>query len=143
MFDYIIEKIKKKELIYKPYCHLYIEDLLSDDHFSSIVSAREINIPTANCDADLFKSLFERGYKIIPFPGCIENEKKYIKWHKFKKKKLWNTESSCESSGVTLRLKKPETEIIIKLKNLGYRNFYFNIRNLFVIFSSFSSFFRK
>ena len=88
MFDYIIEKIKKKELIYKPYCHLYIEDLLSDDHFSSIVSAREINIPTANCDADLFKSLFERGYKIIPFPGCIENEKKYIKWHKFKKKKI-------------------------------------------------------
>jgi anaerobic magnesium-protoporphyrin IX monomethyl ester cyclase len=34
-------------------------------------------------------------------------------------------------------------EMIIKLKNIGYRKFYLNLRNLFVIFLSLTSFFRK
>ena len=34
-------------------------------------------------------------------------------------------------------------DIIIKLKNLGYRKFYSDIRNLYVVFLSFISFFRK
>ena len=34
-------------------------------------------------------------------------------------------------------------DIIIKLKNLAYKKFYYDIRNLFVIFLSLTSFFRK
>ena len=34
-------------------------------------------------------------------------------------------------------------DILIKLKNLGYRKFYFNIKNFFIIFLSFTSFLRK
>ena len=34
-------------------------------------------------------------------------------------------------------------DVLIKLKNLGYIKFYFNIRNFFIIFLSLTSFFRK
>ena len=34
-------------------------------------------------------------------------------------------------------------DILIKLKNLGYRKFYFNLKNFFIILLSFTSFLRK
>ena len=40
-------------------------------------------------------------------------------------------------------VKSLNNDIIIKLKNLGYKKFYSDIRNLFVIFLSLTSFLRK
>ena len=119
MFNYVIEKIKRSEFKNTPFRHLYIENLFDENHFSAITNAREINIPPINCDSDLFDSLFEKGYKIIGFPGCITDKAKYIKWHETNRGgKLSSTHSACEGFGITLRLYKPETEILIKLKNL-------------------------
>ena len=71
-----------------------------------------------------------------PYPGTpAYNEfKNKIIVHKFEKFNQYN---------LVYEHKSLNNDIIIKLKNLGYKKFYFNIRNLFVIFLSLTSFFRK
>lgn len=67
----------------------------------------------ASSDSDLFEGLFEKGYKIISFPGCITDQKKYMEWHSGKSKAKHH--SACEGFGVTLRLFDPTTDILIEL----------------------------
>ena len=71
-----------------------------------------------------------------PYPGTpVYNEfKNKIIVHKFEKYNQYN---------LVYNHKSLNNDIIIKLKNLGYRKFYSDIRNLFVVFLSFISFFRK
>ena len=115
MFDYVIEKIESAQLTDDPFRHIYIEDLFSPQHFSEIVSAEEIALPPRESDSALFDLLFERGYKIINFPGCITDKTKYIEWHK-NRKRTAATHSTCEGFGVTLRLEEPQTGILAKIK---------------------------
>jgi len=71
-----------------------------------------------------------------PYPGTpVYNEfKNKIVVHKLEKYNQYN---------LVYNHKSLNNDIIIKLKNLGYRKFYSDIRNLFVVFLSFISFFRK
>ena len=71
-----------------------------------------------------------------PYPGTpAYNEfKNKIVVHKFEKYNQYN---------LVYEHKSLNNDIIIKLKNLGYKKFYYDIRNLFVIFLSLTSFFRK
>jgi len=116
MFDYVIERIKNAELTEAPFRHLYLENLFSPEHFAEIMSAPEIRIPAKRNDADLFDALFSSGYKIVNFPGCITNQKKYIAWHEGGKIAA-DSHSLCEAFGITLRLEEPSTEILLKIKD--------------------------
>ena len=117
MFDYIIKKIDKAKIIKKPYDHFYVQNLFSLKHFSQLIKTKEININNKKNNDDLFASLFKNGYKIIGFPGCITSQKKYVKWQENKiNNTSTNIHSACEGFGMTLRLYKPESEILIKLK---------------------------
>ena len=71
-----------------------------------------------------------------PYPGTpAHNEfKDKIIVHEFEKYTQYN---------LVYNHKYLNNDIIIKLKNFGYKKFYSDIRNFFVIFLSFASFFRK
>lgn len=113
-FDYLIKKIKNAEVSTDPFDHIYIEDFFSDPHFQDITQSTEINLePAANDDA-LFERLFEAGYKIIDFPGCVIDRDQYVKWHRQRAIDR-TTNSACEGYGMTLRLTAPKTPIIAQL----------------------------
>jgi len=114
-FDYLLNRIAEATFESVPFRHIYIKDFFEGGHFSQIVSAPEILLPSVESDEQIFKILFERNYKIISFPGCITNKDVYIKWHKERKVNSDHTNSSCEGFGVTLRLTKPTSSIITDL----------------------------
>jgi hypothetical protein len=115
MFDYVIKKIENAEFTETPFRHLYLENLFSPEHFDEITSAPEVHIPPKRDDTDLFNALFSNGYKIVNFPGCITNQKRYIAWHEGRKAGA-DTHSLCEGFGITLRLEEPRTDILLKIK---------------------------
>lgn len=114
-FTYLIDKIKKAKFQELPFKHLELNEFLNEKDFNEITSAREINLPEQETDENLFEELFKYGYKIIPFPGAITDHKQYIENHK--RSIPIESHSACESSGVVLRLMKPNTKILIDLKN--------------------------
>jgi hypothetical protein len=114
-FTYLIDKIKKAKFQELPFKHLELNEFLNEKDFNEITSSREINLPEQETDENLFEELFKYGYKIIPFPGAITDHKQYIENHK--RSIPIESHSACESSGVVLRLMKPNTKILIDLKN--------------------------
>ena len=85
MFSYLINKIQDAEFKTEPFRHLHIKSFLSDAHFNEIVCSTEINLTPQAGDDGLFDEMFNKGYKVIVFPGCITNKDEYIDWHKEKR----------------------------------------------------------
>lgn len=123
-YDYILKKIDEAQVINEPFQHLQINDFFSSEHFEEIIQSREVNIKLSKDDNDLFENLFDSGYKIIKFPGCIENKNEYVKWHKTKKVSQ-KTNTSCEGFGVVLRLleanSKPIQELMSFLESSEFK----------------------
>jgi len=71
-----------------------------------------------------------------PYPGTPA-------YNEFKDKIIVNDFEKYNQYNLVYNHKSLNNDVLIKLKNLGYRKFYFNIRNLFIIFLSLTSFFRK
>lgn len=115
-FSYLIEKIEAADFSEFPFRHIYLDDFFSPADFAEITTAPEIALSPAESDAHLFSLLFERGYKIIDFPGCITDQDRYIRWHAEKKIVNTVTNTACEGFGVTLRLIAPKTPFISELK---------------------------
>ena len=113
-FCYLLDKIRDAEFSTEPFRFLQVKDFFSTEHFSEIISAREIALKECRNDDELFSVLFENGYKIIDFPGCIVDKKAYIEWHSSKELRRV-TSTSCEGFGVTLRLYSAKSQIIADL----------------------------
>ena len=114
-FDYVIQKIRNAPLKLDPFPHFAIDNLFTPTHFEAIVNAPEIKTSQALDDNDLFASLFDAGYQIIEFPGCVTDMDHYLRWHSDRTADRATTSSSCEGFGVTLRLKSPQTPIVAEL----------------------------
>ena len=71
-----------------------------------------------------------------PYPGTPA-------YNDFKDKIVVQDYEKYNQYNLVYKHKSIDNNILIKLKNLGYRKFYFNIRNFFVTFLSLTSFFRK
>jgi len=71
-----------------------------------------------------------------PYPGTPA-------YNEFKNKIVVREFEKFNQYNLVYEHKSLNNDIIIKLKNLGYKKFYFDIRNLFVIFLSLTSFLRK
>ena len=71
-----------------------------------------------------------------PYPGTPA-------YNDFKDKIVVQEYEKYNQYNLVYKHKSIDNNILIKLKNLGYRKFYFNIRNFFVTFLSLTSFFRK
>jgi hypothetical protein len=109
-FNYIVEKIQSAEFSSVPFRHIYIEDLFSIKHFEDIIRSQEIAPPIATNDRELIDGLYEKGYKVISFPGCITDIEEYINWHNGNK--VSDFHSACEGFGMTLRLYEKKTPIL-------------------------------
>lgn len=119
-FNYLLEKIAAADFEDEPFRHIEINNFFSKADFEAIVSAPEIAISGLGSDAHLFDSLFENGYKIIDFPGCITDRDTYMRWHQIKDQQERHNNSACEGFGITLRLMKSSSDIISKLN--GFLN---------------------
>jgi hypothetical protein len=101
-FSYLIQKIKDKHFESEPFNHIYIEDFFSKEHFLLILASKEISSPIANNDKELIDGLLGKGFKPIPFPGCVTDIDKYISWHQEGRTIPHHT--ACGGSGMALRL---------------------------------------
>ena len=114
-FHYLIKKIEEAELRSEPFPHILIDDFFTEKDFEEIISVKENRLPEAKSDEELFEYLFEFGYKIVNFPGCITDKKEYLKWHSGKRTTS-HKHSACESFGMTLRQTNPKSELFKELK---------------------------
>ena len=103
-FGYLLDRIRAAEFTQLPFRHLQINKLFEKQHFAEITSAPEVALSNLPDDEALFDALFDNGYKIINFPGCITNKVKYIRWHREKHRQHNVNNSACEGFGITLRL---------------------------------------
>ncbi len=71
-----------------------------------------------------------------PYPGTPVHKE-------FEDKIIVNEFEKYTQYNLVYKHKSLNNDIIIKLKNFGYKKFYYDFRNLFVIFLSLSSFFKK
>lgn len=134
-FQYILDKINATPISSDPFSHLYIDNVFDDNDFQEIIKSQDIKIDPAVDDKELFDSLFANGYRIVEFPGCTENYKEYIAWHK-EKQISKKTNSSCEGFGVVLRQENPKTNIIKELDSfLNSQSFIECISQKFDIYS--------
>ena len=113
-FQYILEKINTAPIIEDPFPHLEIQNIFEQADFNKIIESDDIKLPPAINDANLFDILFDKGYRIIEFPGCTENYKEYINWHS-NKKITRKTNTACEGFGVVLRQENPGSEAVKEL----------------------------
>jgi hypothetical protein len=123
-FSYLLDKIVNAEFQQYPFKHIYIDDFIHERDFAEIVSSPEVAIPPVSSDEALFDQLFARGYKILPFPGCIVDKKEYIEWHADKANIRGRKKTSggrqvrtlCEGFGVTLRLATSQNGVLGELR---------------------------
>lgn len=113
-FDYITDKVRSAPFTTDPFKHIYIEDLFTAEDFAEITGSPDIDIPAAANDEDLFEKLHSHGYRIIEFPGCVEDKDAYLTWHRERDKDT-RTNSACEGFGMTLRLTKPTAPVLKEL----------------------------
>lgn len=113
-FNYLIEKINKTENTVEPFNLLMVNNFFSESHFKEIIKSTQISTPVFSSDIEMFEYLFNNGYKIIDFPGCIANQKEYISWHN-SKSITSKINTSCESFGMTLRLMEPKSNFLLSL----------------------------
>lgn len=113
-FYYILNKLKKAKFKYIPFKHIEINNLFKLKDFKDIINSKEIDFPKKIDSKTLINYLFENGYKSINFPGSVTSTSAYLNWRKNKKKQKYNN-SSCEGFGMTFRLKRAETGIIVDL----------------------------
>ena len=114
MFSYLLDKIKAAEFSEIPFQHIEIKNIFLREHLDEILSSPEINVAGLSSDEQLFRSLFDLGYKIIDFPGCIQDRTNYIRWHRNKEKSSI-TNTACEGFGMTVRMAAASTPIIQSL----------------------------
>lgn len=123
-FEYLCDKIKSASFRDNPFRYLYISDLIESRHFSELTSAPQIKLRACGSDRELFERLYDAGWKIIEFPGCITSDRRYIRWHKARAGTVYNN-SACEGFGVTLRLDQAKSGLLEELQAfLSSRDFH-------------------
>lgn len=113
-FAYVLERIAAAEPTSDPFPHLHLEDVFTADDFEAIISAPEIAVPSQRSDEELFEALFERSYKIISFPGCITDRRRYLRWHGTRGADR-AISPTCEGFGMTLRLESATSPVVAEL----------------------------
>ena len=113
-FDYLLDKIARAELLGDPFRHIWIDDLFTQEHFSAITAVPEIDVH-ARTDETLFDALFDQGYQIIDFPGCVTDRQTYLRWRQEPHSLRGLNHSACEGFGMALRLTAPSSPLLAEL----------------------------
>ena len=102
-FDYLLDKVAAHTFATEPFRHLLIEDFLSPEHLSQVITSPQICLPLAPDTATLLDSLQRGGYAVEPFPGCTTDVPLYLRYLETGE---WpNGNGVVEGVGLTLRLK--------------------------------------
>ena len=99
MFNYILEKIEKANIINYPFPHLDIENFLSDEYLNLIINDSQIHFDVMNTNDELYNKLINENWKIKDFPGCLsiwEDYKKFIG-------KNYKSSDPIKNVGITFR----------------------------------------
>lgn len=113
-FAYLAEKIRTAPFVQEPFKHIHLEDFFTQEDFDAIVTAQEIALPPVDSDGALFDMLYDNGYKMVDFPGCITDRQAYIDWHSGGKSAR-HIHTACEGFGVTVRLMDAQSPILQEL----------------------------
>lgn len=114
-FEYIGEKILNAKFEDYPFKHLYIENLLSDDHLKLLSTDSQIKLEKHETTKQLIDAIKKEGYHAIKFPGCTTSVSAYLNWYENNKvDKLYNSEV-VEAFGMAFHLEKIKNEKIKKL----------------------------
>lgn len=113
-FNYIVEKIQKATILEEPFAHIDIDDIFTQEDFDEITQSEEISLPVASDDSALLDDLFQKGYKIIHFPGSTSSKEEYLEWRQ-SRDEGGRYHPTCESFGMTLRLVSPKSDVLIEL----------------------------
>ncbi len=114
-FSYLCDKVRAAPILEAPFRHIEIQHLFEARHFAEILRAPEVTTPGVESDEELFPVLFEAGYRIVNFPGCVIDKDDYIAWRRDSGPLAGRNNPSCEGFGVTLRLGEVQTPIIADL----------------------------
>lgn len=112
-FHYLIEKIEQSEFLTEPFKHLEIRDFLSPEHFALVTSDPQIRLATPASTEALVDVLDDKGYIIIPFPGCVSEAKAYLAWYNGASGRKLH--GATESFGIVYRLQDIRSELLIEL----------------------------
>lgn len=112
-FDYLITKLRETEFKNTPFKHLIIENFLSEDHFGEIISSPEVARPHAADTSQLIEDLYDAGYQVQSFPGCVTSVRDYLRQYDSGFEGVDSTLS--EGFGLTLRLQKFSTPTLARL----------------------------
>lgn len=116
-FKYITDKILDAPFHTDPFKHLYIENLLSKEHFELLQYSEQIKLPPADTTESLIKTLKNKDYSSIKFPGCTTSIKEYLKWYNNKKSKNIYNEDIVEGFGMAWRLMSIGTKEVSNIIN--------------------------
>lgn len=124
-FVYLIEKIQSVEVRDTPFEHIYIEDFLHDNHFSTVSQSNQINLPQFRSDENLIDGLMNKGYEPIGFPGTTENIEDYLSWREGGKEHT--NSDTTEGYGMTFRLQQFEDPILQDFADLFSSSEFFSV----------------
>jgi len=120
-FNYLLNKILETEIDKEPFEHIIIDDFFNAEHFEKIQKSEQIKLKEQQSNKDLLLNLAKCGFRAIPFPGSITNEKEYLKFltdGKYKRSNIKGYGTDViEGYGITYRLKKIEDTFLIDLMN--------------------------
>ena len=102
-FDYLLERIADAPFLDAPFRHIYIQQLFTKDDFAELLVSADNAIPAASSDAELIQRLFDAGYRVIEFPGCITDKRAYLAWRTSHQRPA-TLHSACEQFGMAFRL---------------------------------------
>ena len=119
-FEYLIDKIKKEPFIHSPFSHLEIKNFLSEEHLEMILHEKQIHFEKTNNHEHLYKTLQNKEWSILHFPGCTNKWSDYMKYVNNKTIQKDKKKNPIENIGITFRLNKyknPKIKALIQFMN--------------------------
>ena len=114
-FNYLLDKIHNAHFLTQPFKHIYIENFLSEYHFTNIIEDPQIKICQSSSPNDLLQNLESSGWTLRPFGGCTTDKGAYLRWRRDPSQGYENT-NTAEGFGMVYKIEKPKSDILAELK---------------------------
>ncbi len=108
-FDYLIDKIRSAPFVEEPFRHIRIDEFLSPGHFAALTRDPQIAFPPMRDAHTLLGHLQASGYRVIPFPGCVQSPREYLDW--LEGRNATRVHAATEGFGIVYRLVDPRIEV--------------------------------
>lgn len=114
-FSYLSNKITEASFNTEPFKHLIIQDFLSKEHLSAVLSDPQVHFEEVGSTPELARRLYTEGYRIQDFPGCTSDIDEYLWHYKNDSFPTGRKGTPIESYGITYRLHRHDTPLTEEL----------------------------